>query len=221
MVLCDYAQNERTTKHKQLLVLDLNGTLILRGAHTKAKGMRGRMGYTRPYLKDFMDFVLEHFAVMVWSSAQPFSIDDMLSLLMKPYQKRLVRVWDRRFCGIEGDYFSKVQTIKDLVKITNGYTLANSPHANVFGSYRNYLGMAPEMKDHWKLEDILLIDDSEVKASLQKDNHIYVSTYKDTTNDDELVRLRKYLEAYVEQKADYSNLVDYVKQRPWMTFGAE
>ncbi|KAJ2821193.1 hypothetical protein FBU31_004984 [Coemansia sp. 'formosensis'] len=212
---CDYSKNEVKTKHRQLIVLDLNGTLIKRGAKNSD---RSRTGYARPHLANFLQFILNNFAVMVWSSAQPFSVNNMLQVFMNEQQKRFVRVWDRRFCDIDGNYFGKAQTTKDLLKITSGYSLADSPHRNVYDTYRGYLGVAPEMKDHWTLENIVLVDDSETKAVRQKENHVHVSSFEDLRHDDELLKLHLYLTKYVDSKDIYPNLVDYLKEHPWPEF---
>ncbi|KAJ2446445.1 hypothetical protein GGF42_005691, partial [Coemansia sp. RSA 2424] len=214
-VPCDYSKNEAHTKHRQLIVLDLNGTLIKRGPRNKDKS---RTGYARPHLASFLQFVLSNFAVMIWSSAQPNSVNNMLQIFMSQEQKRFVRVWDRRFCDIDGFYFGKAQTTKDLLKITSGYSLADSPHRDVYNTYKGYLGVAPEMKDHWTLENIVLVDDSETKAVRQKDNHIHVSSFENLRHDDELVQLHRYFEAYVASQDKYPNLVDYLREHPWPEF---
>ncbi|KAJ2415380.1 hypothetical protein GGI10_001743 [Coemansia sp. RSA 2530] len=211
----NYAKNELKTKHAQLIVLDLNGTLIKRSSRNPDKT---RTGYARPHLSSFLKFLLDNFAVMIWSSAQPFSVNNMLQVFMKQQQSRFVRVWDRRFCGLDGPYYGKAQTTKDLLKITNGYSLADSPHKNVYETYKGYKGIAPEMKGHWTLENIVLVDDSETKAVRQKENHVHVSTFEDLRHDEELLKLHRYLEAYIANKEAYPNLVSYLKERPWIEF---
>ncbi|KAJ2747337.1 hypothetical protein GGI20_000588 [Coemansia sp. BCRC 34301] len=212
---CDYSKNEAHTKHRQLIVLDLNGTLIKRGPRNNDKT---RTAYARPHLASFLQFALNHFAVMVWSSAQPNSVNNMLQVFMSEQHRRFVRVWDRRFCDIDGYYFSKAQTTKDLLKITSGYSLADSPHRDVYGIYKGYLGIAPEMKDHWTLENIVLVDDSETKAVRQKDNHLHVSSFENLRHDDELLYLQHYFEAYIASQDKYPNLVGYLSEHPWPEF---
>ncbi|KAJ2884119.1 hypothetical protein H4R27_002316 [Coemansia aciculifera] len=211
----DYAKNEAKTKHRQLIVLDLNGTLIKRGPRNNDKS---RTGYARPHLLNFLQFILNHFAVMVWSSAQPYSVYNMLQMFMNEQQKRFVRVWDRRFCDLDGFYYGKAQTTKDLLKITSGYSLADSPHKDAYDTYKGYLGIAPEMKDHWTLENIVLVDDSETKAVRQKENHVHVSSFEDLRYDDELLKLHNYLEIFIASQDKYPNLVDYLKKHPWPEF---
>ncbi|KAJ2555588.1 hypothetical protein EV175_002231 [Coemansia sp. RSA 1933] len=218
MALANCVQNERATTHSELIVLDLNGTLLMRSAPRKDKG---RIAYSRPHLQEFLKFATENFAVMVWSTAQPHNVNNMVKMMLNPYHEKFVRVWDRRFCDLNGRYFSKTPSIKDLRKITDGYTLADSPNRNIYGTYKGYLGICQEMSDHWKMENIILIDDSESKAALQKENHIFISSFEGRTSqldDIELLKLTQYLQAYLQNKAQHQNLVTYMAKHPWPAF---
>ncbi|KAJ2692368.1 hypothetical protein H4R19_006166, partial [Coemansia spiralis] len=214
--------NERKTTHKQLIVLDLNGTVL----HRAAKSKGGRKGYKRPHLDAFLRFALDNFAVMVWSSAQPPTIEEMLRKLLHPYSAEFVRVWDRRFCELDGGYFRKSASIKDLQRICDGFTLDQSPFRDVYGPSGGHLGACAEKKGHWTIDNIILVDDSETKAARNKDNHIHVTTFTnpvsytlaDKPQDDDLLRLQHYLEAYVANKDAYPSLVAYLKQHPWVGF---
>ncbi|KAJ2726885.1 hypothetical protein GGI07_000213 [Coemansia sp. Benny D115] len=198
-----------------MLVLDLNGTLMHRVSRVlgSAKAIRARPGLDR-----FLKFATANFAVMVWSSAQPFSVFNMIDMTFGSYESKLVRVWDRRFCNIDGKYFAKSQTIKDLRRITDGYHLGMSPYRSLLGEYDGFLGMCPDKKNHWKLDNILLIDDSEAKALRQKDNHILMSTYEGGKVDTELDLLIKYLQLYIDSKEHHLTLLDYVKEHKWQEF---
>ncbi|KAI9506534.1 NLI interacting factor-like phosphatase-domain-containing protein [Coemansia spiralis] len=217
-VLADYAQNERATAHKELIVLDLNGTLLKREKHRKDKT---RMAYARPHLPEFLAFAVENFAVMVWSSAQPGNINNMLEGLMSPYYKSFVRVWDRRFCQLDGRYFGKSSSLKDLRRITDGFTLMDSSTRNAYGTYDGYLGICPEKRDHWKMENVILVDDSKSKAAQQKGNHIFISSYdgpKTNPDDDELLKFTDYLKGYLARKSEYSDLLSYLSKHSWPEF---
>ncbi|KAJ1663221.1 hypothetical protein EV178_005195 [Coemansia sp. RSA 1646] len=218
MILANYMQNESATTHSELIVLDLNGTLLKRSGARKDKR---RLAYPRPYLNDFLKFATENFAVMIWSTAQPQNVTNMVNLMLNPYHEKFVRVWDRRFCDLNGSYYSKSPSIKDLRKITDGYTLADSPHRNIYGTFDGYLGISPDMKDHWKMESIILVDDSESKAALQKDNHIFISSFEDKTSesdDKELLKLTQYLQSYLQNKEQYPDLLTYLSKNPWPEF---
>ncbi|KAJ2785622.1 hypothetical protein H4R18_000438 [Coemansia javaensis] len=220
--MADYAANERRTQHKQLIVLDLNGTLLHRTARNKGR----RKGYARPYLDEFLQFALDHFAVMVWSSAQPQSIREMLAKLMSPYSSRFVRVWDRRFCELDRPYFEKAACVKDLRRISDGFTLDESPYRDIYGPPEGYTGTCADAKGRWALDNIIIVDDSATKIERNPANHILVSTFADpaarksdgTPADDDLLRLKQYLEGYVERRDTLPSLLAYLEETPWLQF---
>ncbi|KAJ2123726.1 hypothetical protein IW147_002319 [Coemansia sp. RSA 720] len=219
----NFEANERKSTHKELIVLDLNGTLVWRGPRNQDKS---RNGYPRPYLGEFLRFALDNFAVMIWSSAQPASVSDMMNKMLSPYCKEFVRVWDRRFCDLDGQYFNKAHTVKDLDRIVSGFSLGDSPHCNVYGTFNTYTGICSDAKDKWTLNNMIIVDDSESKTALQKDNHIFVSSFENplaikkdgSPADDELLRFKHYLEAYVSQREQYPNLLDYLTANPWLAY---
>ncbi|KAJ2158736.1 hypothetical protein GGF46_003550 [Coemansia sp. RSA 552] len=215
--------NERRTEHKQMVVLDLNGTLLWRGPR---KDDRSRNAYPRPHLGELLQFLADNFAVMVWSSAQPDSVHEMMTKILAPHYQQFVRVWDRRYCDLDGEYFSKAKTVKDLNRICNGFSLEDSPNRDVYKTYNGYKGACVDTKDRWTLENMLIVDDSESKTELQKDNHIFVSTFESPIErksaglppDDELLKLKHYLELYTRQKDTYPNLLAYLTAHPWIAF---
>ncbi|CAE6438726.1 unnamed protein product [Rhizoctonia solani] len=100
---------------RKLLVLDLNGTLVLRSPRTY-HGPRTVM--PRPFSKTFKEYVFRegsHLDVMVWSSAQPHSVHSMLESFFGCDRNRLVGVWARDTLGLPSEHYTqKIQTIKDL-----------------------------------------------------------------------------------------------------------
>src|ERR1700722_8142555 len=74
------------TDQRKLLILDLNGTLLLRSSrragHRSQTRPVVRAVYPRPYLRAFVNYIfhtetLKWLDTMVWSSAQPHSVADM------------------------------------------------------------------------------------------------------------------------------------------------
>ncbi|KAF7726582.1 hypothetical protein EC973_008627 [Apophysomyces ossiformis] len=124
-----------TEAQKQLLVLDLNGTFVRRYNN---QGM-----FVRPYSTEFFDFIFQNFTVMVWSSAQPRSVD-MMCRMFGHHRSKLVRIWDRdKFSLTREQYYRKTQTIKDLSLVwdelsfneTNTIMLDDSPAKSVLQPY--------------------------------------------------------------------------------------
>ncbi|ORZ15043.1 HAD-like domain-containing protein [Absidia repens] len=98
---------DSVARPKQLLILDLNGTLVSRMKSTGSL-------YLRPYHNRFFDYIFDNFTVMVWSSARPHNVDKMCRIFGE-HRKKLRLIWDRTNFGLSTkDYNSKVVTIKDL-----------------------------------------------------------------------------------------------------------
>jgi NLI interacting factor-like phosphatase len=120
------------TASRKLLVLDLNGTLLLRSAHSGRRVpppsySRGRHSadshssstrpypvlrtiYPRPYLPPFVAYIfhpttLQWLDTMVWSSAQPHSVNDMVDKCFGAYKETLKAVWARDTLGLSGDEY--------------------------------------------------------------------------------------------------------------------
>ncbi|KAL5512353.1 hypothetical protein ACEPAG_3345 [Sanghuangporus baumii] len=168
------------TPPRKLIILDLNGTLLLR---IRSLGTI----YPRSYMPAFRDYLLcpatrQWLDVMVWSSAQPHNVDRMVRrcffdarlgpLSGEPdgeeaderseveeneddkWHGKLVAVWARDTLGLSrSDYSRKAQTTKDLEK----------PWSAIPG-------------DH-SAQTTVLLDDSPRKARLQPFNHVCINEY--------------------------------------------
>ncbi|KAH9931743.1 hypothetical protein B0H21DRAFT_878914 [Amylocystis lapponica] len=122
------------TKSRKLLILDLNGTLVFRSnvrSKVKPEKIPGenwhflprlRPVHPRPYMPAFRSYLFASetrawLDVMVWSSAQPHSVNDMVERCFHEQKEHLVAVWARDTLGLSEDHYRrKVQTVKDLAK---------------------------------------------------------------------------------------------------------
>ncbi|KAL1749077.1 hypothetical protein HDZ31DRAFT_28396 [Schizophyllum fasciatum] len=175
--------NDQATLRK-LVVLDLNGTLVVRSragrdAHVpppsdpyitfapRSNKVRilpifipaPRIVYSRPFLRAFQQFLTHPSTrswldVMVWSSAQPHSIDSMVAHAFPgDARQALCAVWTRKDLGLsEKEYFNKTPTTKDLSKVWR----AMERHSG---------------------KTTVLVDDSVLKAHLQPFNHLCLPEY--------------------------------------------
>ncbi|KAF8582997.1 hypothetical protein K439DRAFT_1634767 [Ramaria rubella] len=143
----------------KLLILDLNGTLLIR---PKPRNVRNRPIHPRPYMASFRSFLFHNavkpfIEVMIWSSAQPHSVNDMVVRCFEDRKNELKAIWARDTLGLDkADYFRKVQTVKNLEKRWSVMS-GNMPHHTA--------------------ETTLLVDDSALKAHLQPYNHLCVPEY--------------------------------------------
>ena len=126
---------------RKLLVLDLNGTLLHRSPRSGKNAPRhpipGQEGFQprlrsvhpRPYLPSFKSYIFhpstkEWLDVMVWSSAQPHSVHDMVNKCFYDEKSYFVAVWARDTLGLPPHLYSTV-----IPSIT--YTTADTQYTSV------------------------------------------------------------------------------------------
>ncbi|KAF7369188.1 Phosphoprotein phosphatase [Mycena venus] len=148
---------------KKLLILDLNGTLLLRSKRTRSGpsvpnlGTRSRLVHPRPYLNTFKEYIfhpatMQWLDTMVWSSAQPPSVADMVNHCFGLQQRKFLAIWARDTMGLPPAL----------------YQTQTSPNPGP---------PSPEHSRH----TTLLLDDSARKAHLHPHNHVCVREYLQET----------------------------------------
>ncbi|KAI0631706.1 hypothetical protein C8Q77DRAFT_1060652 [Trametes polyzona] len=216
---------------KKLLVLDLNGTLLHRSPHTPRPKYRHqqpqeerprdehgnwlprlRAVHPRPYMHAFRSYLFAPqtrawLDVMVWSSAQPHSVGDMVDKCFGEDKEKLLAVWARDTLGLSDDhYHRKVQTVKDLTKpwsllAQQDMHIPPSPHSSIASTPRT----SPEPSSPSRPSDesvpntpqahsaltTLLLDDSPRKAELQPYNHVCIGEYSGERRAKDLESLQK------------------------------
>jgi len=130
---------ERLTR--KLLVLDLNGTLLYRSPHrsrrnsgsgVKEEGIYTqfnpsqprsiRTAHPRPYLVPFCNYLFhpstkQWLDTMVWSSAQPHNVDDMVEKCFGVMKRELVAIWARDRLGLAaGDYGMSPCSVSRIIR---------------------------------------------------------------------------------------------------------
>ncbi|KAI9451518.1 hypothetical protein BJY52DRAFT_1351994 [Lactarius psammicola] len=182
---------------RKLLVLDLNGTLLLRSPRPPRSargqyhmGPAPRRVMPRPYLPALRAYFFAPrtrawLDVMVWSSAQPHSVDDMLLHTFGKDRAELVAVWARDTLGLAEDHY-----------------LASSRHASPEPT-------EPTWSGHSAATTILL-DDSHAKAALQPYNHLCVREYTRAQRNADLATLELGLGPHHSQRASLPALATMV-----------
>ncbi|GJJ70423.1 hypothetical protein EMPS_02772 [Entomortierella parvispora] len=193
---------------KLLVILDLNGTLFYR-----TKGSN-RSVTPRPYLSPFLDFLFEHCTVMVWSSAQPHSVEAMLGCGFGDRVPRLARIWTREHFRLPRvDYTRKVLTIKDLEFVWEGI----EAEEKLFAAKQSKKDSKEESKVVIKYDqtNTVLIDDSKDKSQLQPHNGLALTDFDHDLaragTDNELLKVKSYLERLIYQK----NVSAYMRAHPF------
>ncbi|KAF9522889.1 hypothetical protein CPB83DRAFT_899272 [Crepidotus variabilis] len=165
-------------KSRKLVVLDLNGSLLLRSAHQRRTGYSDpysdptrlrplRTVHRRPYLTAFTSYLLHDetkkwLDTMIWSSAQPHSVEDMADKCFGKRKEELRAIWARDTLGLTQDqYHKKSITLKDLEK--PWFKLVSPDDASAQPIY--------------SARTTILVDDSPLKAALQPWNHLCIKEY--------------------------------------------
>lgn len=188
---------------RKLLILDLNGTLLIRSQHSRARtggayggihthsAPRLRAVQPRPYIPAFRAYLFapetqEWLDTMVWSSAQPHSVADMVDRVFGDVKSKLVAVWDRGSLGLtKEDYHRKALTTKDLTKPWTLLPLGTNPAVSTEADCAaEQDGLAPSIAH--SAMTTLLLDDSPHKARLQPNNHVCIPEYTSSFREKDL-----------------------------------
>ncbi len=157
--------------HPALLILDLDETLVYATKKPSATNYDFQMlGYfvtKRPHLDLFLDRVFEWFQVAVWtSSGSDYASQLVPRIFTDP--SALQFVWDGDRCTVRRDLDTETFfNIKDLKKVKR----------------RGY-----------RLERVLMIDDTPKKLSRNFGNHLALEVFEGDPDDRELLDVLPYLE---------------------------
>ena len=149
----------RTDKPQPLLViLDLNGTLIVKPNRTAPTKFRMRPGVTQLF-----DYLFAKHVVMIYTSSRPHNAKAVVEKLFSSNQRRqLAAVWARDKLGLNRtQYNEKVQVYKKLDKIwRDKYIQAKCPDGG-----------------RWDQTNTILVDDSHLKALAQPYNLLQIPEF--------------------------------------------
>jgi len=217
------------TSSKKLLVLDLNGTLLHRSPRSNKNAPRypipGQEGFQprlrsvhpRPYLPPFKSYIFhpsnkEWLDVMVWSSAQPHSVNDMVDKCFHDERHHFVAVWARDTLGLPQHLYSTAIPPITHTTVDTQYTFTNFtfvpgmsqfpfkarkvqtlkdlniPWSKLFAP-SNSPGAESRPTSRHTAMSTLLMDDSPRKAELQPYNHLCVKEYSNVIRNRDLVLL--------------------------------
>lgn len=141
-----------------LVVLDLNGTLLIRKNRKNSQGFN-----VRPGAQALLRYVIDHHVPMIYSSACPENVRAMVNNLLVPVdRKALAAVWGRDKLDLSSAQFSrKVQVYKKLQKIWND---------------KDIQALSCEQQP-WGQHNTVLVDDDHQKAATQPHNLVHIPSY--------------------------------------------
>lgn len=109
-----------TDTTRKLLILDLNGTLLIRSTHTQPG--RLRTSHPRAYLPSFVSYLFQDETMkwldtMVWSSAMPHSVADMVTKAFPGERERLSlkAIWARDELGLGREEYGERKILQRLL----------------------------------------------------------------------------------------------------------
>ena len=157
-------------KSDKLLILDLDETLV----HVTEKELAFSADFKfdkyhvhkRPYLEEFLVDISKHFTIGIWSSADDAYVMEIVKSI-KPENVAFEIVWGRSRCSIKRDY--------DL----DNY---------IFEKRLDKL-----KKKGFRLEQIIIVDDTPEKSRTNYGNAIYIQEFLGDKADEELKHLLDYL----------------------------
>jgi TFIIF-interacting CTD phosphatase-like protein len=157
-------------KSDKLLILDLDETLI----HATEKELEYSPDFKfdkyhvhkRPHLDKFLIEISKHFTIGIWSSADDIYVTEIVNKI-KPDNVAFEIVWGRSRCTLKRDF-----------SLDNYY----------------YEKRLKKLKQKgFKLEQIIIVDDSLEKSRNNFGNAIYIKEYTGNSTDEELKHLYDYL----------------------------
>ncbi|KAG9247863.1 HAD-like domain-containing protein [Calycina marina] len=160
-----------------LLVIDLNGTLLFRPDKKKPKNF-----VARPNADLFLNYCLETFSVLIWSSAKGENVTPMCDTLLTPEQRsKIIAVWGReKFKLSAGDYDKRVICFKRLTTVWSDSAIASSHPERAYGRI-------------WDQSNTILIDDTAEKAKSEPHNILEVPEWSGDMTDNVLPVVHDYI----------------------------
>ncbi|KXH24880.1 phosphoprotein phosphatase [Colletotrichum salicis] len=193
-----------------LVVMDLNGTLLFRPNRRNAASF-----VERPHAKRFLQYCLDTFHVVVWSSAQPKNVQSMCDqLLLKgglgaantqedraSYRRRVLAVWGRDKFGLsESDFKLRVQVYKRLEMV---WAQANVQRAHPDAAYGG----------RWDQTNTVLVDDSLEKARSEPFNLLRIPEFFGDASEPGYVVPQVH--DYLNQLCYQSDISAYMRTNPF------
>ena len=188
----NYKNEDRT-----LLILDLDETLI--HARKEKLGYKedfeifGYYIYKRPFLDEFLEEVQKDFLIAIWSSASDDYVQRVTEEIVSS-EISLEFVWGRSRCTLK-----------------RNWDINNERIINPNRDHHHYTKPLKKLKRQgYKIERILIVDDSPHKSKENYGNAIYPIEFLGDSNDKELDLLLSYL----KKLKDKSN-VRGIEKRRW------
>ncbi|PQE16582.1 phospho phosphatase protein [Rutstroemia sp. NJR-2017a BBW] len=144
-----------------LVVIDLNGTLLYRPNRKLPTKFT-----PRPHAQKFLEYCVDTFTVVIWSSARQENVEPMCQTILTPrLRQKVVAIWGRESFNLSpSDYNQRVQCYKRLTTLWMNTGIAAS-HPDFARGGR------------WDQTNTVLIDDSSEKARSEPFNLVEIPEF--------------------------------------------
>jgi len=191
-----------------LIVLDLNGTLLVR----TSDGGRPR---TRPHVYMFLAYCLEHHHVAIWSSARRKNVDKMMTYLFTREQiSELVAIWSREDSRLGEFTNQKIQVYKQLRWLWDDPKVQTSACKTTKNPDIPSNEQSDAVSRVWDQTNTVLIDDSLEKADSEPYNLVQVEEFTSHAGDSQDDILGAVL-AYIEDLAWERDVSSAIHHKPF------
>lgn len=144
-----------------LVVIDLNGTILFRPFRKQPTKF-----IARPHALRFLQYCIDTFTVVIWSSAKPENVNNIISAIIPPdLRQKVVAVWARdKFKLSPRDYDLRVQCYKRLSTVWSDPHIAQT-HPEFLAGRR------------WDQANTVLVDDSYEKGRSEPFNLLEIPEF--------------------------------------------
>ena len=186
----------------KLVVLDLNGTLLHRPNRKQPKHM-----VERPFLQQFLAYLFDNFAVMVWSSARPVNVEALVEAGLGDYGRRLLGCWGRDTLGLDPKHYDlNVQCYKNLETVWGSEDIQRQMPGYNSGA-------------RFDQRNTILIDDSSLKASAQPYNLLEIPEFKGISAGVPVPDILAEVVGYLELLKVQEDVSKFIHEKPFRANG--
>ncbi|TVY81476.1 putative FCP1 homology domain-containing protein, partial [Lachnellula suecica] len=180
-----------------LVVIDLNGTILYRPSRNNPHRFTAR-----PHALRFLQYCIDTFHVVIWSSARPENVNAIVDAILPPTLKeRCVAIWGRdKFHLTPTDYARRVQCYKRLKTVWQDPQVARSHPDFTLGA-------------NWDQTNTVLVDDSIEKGQSEPYNLIEIPEY--VGNVHESGDILPQVHDYLNQLSLSSNVSAHMRHIPF------
>lgn len=180
-----------------LVVIDLNGTILYRPNRKEPQRF-----IARPHALRFLQYCIDTFSVVIWSSARPENVMYLIDAILPPALKqRCIAIWGReKFNLSKSDYARRVMCYKRLTTIWKDPQIARSHPEFQYGA-------------NWDQTNTVLVDDSVEKGQSEPYNLIRIPEY--FGNEHEKGEILPQVHDYLNQLSLHDNVSAYMRSMPF------